>query len=249
MKIWLYALTSVIFVSFLSLLGVFTLSFKRVFIVKIVNYMVAFAVGALLGGALIHLIPEAFEKIAQPLAAIYVLSGFFFFFLLENVLRWRHCHAETNEEHPHPVAVLNLVGDGVHNLIDGLIIGAAYLVSIPLGLTTTLAVVLHEIPQEIGDFGVLLHAGFSIPKALFYNFLSALLSVIGVIIVLIIGPQFESLSAILLAITAGGFIYIAASDLIPEIHHKCEMNVWVTLTQFVFVLLGVLTMSGLLLLD
>lgn len=247
--IYIYTLASVVVVSLISLLGIVTLSLKRDALIKIVNYLVAFAVGALLGGAFIHLIPEAFEKIRQPAASLYVLLGIFIFFVLENFLRWRHCHHEFSENHPHPVAALNLIGDGAHNLIDGMVIAAAYLVSIPVGIATTVAVVLHEIPQEMGDFGVLIHAGFSVPRALFFNFLSACMSIIGAVVVLLVGASIKDFTVILLPITAGGFIYIAGSDLIPELHHKCGINVKTSIWQFVFILLGVAVMAGLLFLE
>ncbi len=246
--IWIYTLASVVFISMISLLGLFTLSLKRHLLAKIVNYLVAFAVGALLGGAFIHLIPEAFEKISQPAASLYVLLGIFLFFFLENFLRWRHCHHEVSESHPHPVATLNLIGDGVHNLIDGMVIAAAYMVSIPVGIATTVAVILHEIPQELGDFGVLINAGFSISKALFFNFLSACLAIIGALIVLLLGAHLKDFTVVLLPITAGGFIYIAGSDLIPELHHKCGIKLSTSIWQFLAVIAGVAVMVGLLVL-
>lgn len=247
--IWIYTLASVVFISLISLLGLFTLSFNRSALIKIVNYLVAFAVGALLGGAFIHLIPEAFENISQPAASLYVLFGLFLFFFLENFLRWRHCHHEFSEDHPHPVATLNLIGDGVHNLIDGMVIAAAYMVSIQVGIATTVAVVLHEIPQEMGDFGVLINAGFSAKKALFYNFLSACLAIVGALIVLLLGTHLKDFTVVLLPITAGGFIYIAGSDLIPELHHKCGIKLSTSVWQFLSVIAGVGVMVALLFLE
>jgi zinc and cadmium transporter len=159
------------------------------------------------------------------------------FFVLEKFIHWRHCHIPTSKSHPHPLAFMNLVGDGLHNLIDGMIIGGAYLASTALGVTTTIAVILHEIPQEIGDFGVLLHAGLKKTKALFYNFLSALTAVIGVIISITIGTMLENYLLFLLPLTAGGFIYIAGSDLIPELHKECEVSK--SFIQFIWLILGI----------
>ncbi len=156
-----------------------------------------------------------------------------------------HHHGETDEtEHHHPVAYLNLVGDGLHNLIDGMIIGGAYLIDIKLGLATTVAVMLHEIPQEIGDFSILIFGGFSKAKALFYNFLSALTAILGAIIALVVG-NVESFATILVAIGVGSFIYIAAADLIPEIH-RSRQKAW---PQFLAMILGIAIMSALLLLE
>lgn len=153
----------------------------------------------------------------------------------------------TSENHPHPVVYMNLIGDGAHNLIDGMLIGASYLVSIPIGISTTIAVVLHEIPQEIGDFGVLVNGGLTVRKALFFNFLTALAAVVGVMISLIVGPFIKDYASFMLPITAGGFLYIAGSDLIPELHHENELrdSFW----QLFSILLGVAIMGLLLLIN
>jgi len=175
MLIWIYSLISVITVSLISLIGVFSFSFGIEKIKKASLFLVSFAVGGLFGDAIIHLIPQSFEQISGKLTApILLLAGVLLFFMVEKVIRWRHCHIPTSRQHLHPVVTLNIIGDGVHNLIDGMLIGASYLVSIPIGITTTLAVLLHEIPQEIGDFGVLVHGGLSVKKALVFNFASAL---------------------------------------------------------------------------
>ena len=127
----------------------------------------------------------------------------------------------TTKVHVHPVALMNLVGDSLHNLIDGMIIAGSYLASVPLGIATTIAVVLHEIPQEMGDFGVLLHGGFNKTRALLFNFITALTAVLGAVIALVIGSNIENFSLVAISITIGGFIYIAGSDLIPELHRTC----------------------------
>ncbi|MCR4368625.1 MAG: ZIP family metal transporter, partial [archaeon] len=143
-----------------------------------------------------------------------------FSFIVEKFIRWRHCHQPTSAHHPHPLATMNLLGDAVHNFLDGLIIGASYLISIPVGIATTLAVAFHEIPQEIGDFGVLLHAGFSRGRALLYNFGSALTSVLGVLTALFLGSYTGAIETFAAPFAAGLFIYIAGSDLIPELHKQ-----------------------------
>src|SRR4030042_2584768 len=173
MNVWGYSIVSVIVVSAISLVGVLALLWHKD-TKKITFLLVSFAVGGLFGDAFIHLLPESFEEIENKLAiGLWVLVGMMIFFALEKFLRWRHCHLSENEQHVHPVVTMNLVGDAVHNFIDGMVIGATYMVSIPLGLTTTLAIVLHEIPQEMGDFGILIYGGLSVKKALVFNFLSA----------------------------------------------------------------------------
>jgi zinc and cadmium transporter len=243
--IWLYSLISVIIVSLISLIGVFFLSLSRQKLQDILLYLVSFAVGGLFGDAFIHILPETFERMAGNFfLPIYILSGIFVFFIVEKVIRWRHCHVP---EHIHcrPAALMNLVGDGIHNFIDGVLIGASFSLSPTLGITTSLAVILHEIPQEIGDFGVLVHSGFSVKRALFFNFLSALTAVLGVVVALLIGQKVSNFALIMMPIAAGGFIYIAGSDLIPELHH--DVNLKNSLKQFLALLLGVGVMLTLLL--
>ena len=248
MNTWLYAFASVVVVSFLSLVGVLTLSVREKYIRKAILYLVSFAVGALFGDALIHLLPEAFENIASSLSvSLLILSGIVIFFVLEKFVYWRHCHIIGSERHYHPVVVMNLVGDFIHNFLDGIIIGASYVVSVPLGLATTIAVVLHEIPQEIGDFGVLIHGGLSIKKALLYNFLSALAALIGLFLVFALGSLASSFSIYLLPVAAGGFLYIAGSDLIPELKH--ETKIAASIGQLLAIILGIGVMIALLLVE
>lgn len=243
MGVWLNSLVSVSIVSVLSLVGIFTLAVKKDKLEKVLLFFVSFSAGALFGGAFLHLLPEAVEEHGFGLqVSLYLILGILVFFVLEKFIHWRHCHIPTSKAHPHPLAFMNLMGDGLHNLIDGMIIGGAYLASFPLGISTTIAVILHEIPQEIGDFGVLLHAGLSRAKALFFNFLSALMAVVGVFISLLIGANLEGYLLFLLPVTAGGFIYIAGSDLIPELHKESSASK--SFMQFLFIVLGVLVMAG-----
>lgn len=223
--LFMYALLSVIVVSLVSLVGVFTLSLKLDRLKKIVLYLVSFAAGALMGDVFIHLVPELIEEDSFTLMTSFtILGGIVFSFVIEKFVHWRHCHLPTSEHHPHPIAIMNLVGDGVHNFIDGLIIGASYLISIPAGFATTIAVVLHEIPQEIGDFGVLLHGGFSKSKALFMNFMLALTAIIGVIVPFVLTRYFEPFVSFLVPFAIGTFVYIAGSDLIPELHKETGLR-------------------------
>ena len=219
--IYIYAFVSVIIVSMVSLIGVFSISLKEEVVKKYVSLFISLAVGALLGDAFIHLIPEAFESSFSPaVVGLLTISGILVFFIIEKFLHWHHHGEDKEETQIHPVGRLLLFTDGFHNLIDGVIIGVSFLVSIPIGIATTIAVVLHEIPQEIGDFAVLLHSGYDRKRALWLNFFSALTAILGALITVFIGESIEKSIPILLSITAGFFIYIAASDLIPEIHHE-----------------------------
>ena len=237
---FVYALLSVLIVSLVSFVGVVALSLKADRLKKILLLLVSFSAGALLGDVFIHLLPEVVEKAGFGLnIGGFVLLGIGFSFFIEKFVHWRHCHVLTSDKHPHPFAIMNLVGDGVHNFIDGLIIGASYLVSAPVGVATTIAVFLHEIPQEIGDFGVLIHGGFTRGRALMMNFLLALTSVLGVVIVFVLG-RIDGLELFLVPFAAGTFLYIAGSDLIPELHKETGLKsaFW----QFLGLLFGVAVM-------
>lgn len=248
LEVWVYSLASVAIVSLIAFVGILTFSVRGEKLGKILLYLVSFAAGGLLGGAFIHLLPEAVERFGFNVSvSLSVLSGIIAFFILEKLIHWRHCHIPTSKTHPHPFAYMNLVGDGVHNFIDGLIIAGSYLVSIPLGLTTTLAVILHEIPQEIGDFGVLVHGGFKRRKALFLNFLTALTAVVGTVVALSLSIFVENLTLFLLPFAAGGFIYVASTDLIPELH-KGSYETRKSILQLITFVLGILVMLSLVLL-
>jgi zinc and cadmium transporter len=212
---------AVLAVSLISLVGLFTLSLREDVLRKALFLIISLAAGALLGDAFLHLLPEAFEN-ANPLAvSVFALAGVLSFLILEKFLHWHHSHGdESSEEHAriHPLGHLVIVSDGVHNLVDGVAIGAAFLVSPEVGIATTIAIALHEIPQEIGDFGLLLHAGFSRVRALAMNFLSALTAFAGVGIAFWLAQMSETLVPLIAAFAAGNFLYIALADLVPEIH-------------------------------
>ncbi|MBI5066360.1 ZIP family metal transporter [Candidatus Woesearchaeota archaeon] len=245
---WIYSLVSVGIVSLVSLIGILFLSLNVKKLNSIVLFLVSFSAGALFADAFIHLLPEAVREYGFGVElSLYVLSGIMFFFVVEKFIHWHHCHLEPNKHHPHPFAYMNLLGDAVHNFIDGLIIGASYLVNTPTGIATTLAVVLHEVPQEIGDFGVLLHGGFSKSKALLMNFLTSLTAVLGTVLALFLNNHISNLSAFLVPFAAGGFIYIAGSDLIPELHKEEDMGK--SFIQLITFLLGIAVMLVLLLVE
>ena len=225
LDVWFSSLISVLIVSSLSLVGAVALLFKRELSKRQVLSLVSFSVGGLLGGAFFHLVPEAIEINGEVLrVSTWLLVGIFMSYILEMVLKWRHCHIPTSDEHPHSFAYINLVGDGVHNMIDGIIIGGAYLTSTSLGVATTIAVCLHEIPQEIGDFGVLVYAGMTRRRALLLNLVSASTAVLGVVIALTLSAYVENLVALLLPFAAGNFIYIAGSDLVPELQDEKQLS-------------------------
>jgi zinc and cadmium transporter len=246
---WILSLASVIAISAISLTGVLVLWLKDKQLEKILLYLVSFSVGGLFGDAFIHLIPEAIEESGFGTSvSLLILLGIIFSFIMEKFLQWRHCHIPTSSEHPHSFAYMNLFGDAVHNLIDGLIVGGSYLVSVPIGISTTLAVVFHEIPQEFGDFGVLIHGGFKKRKAVWFNFLTALTAILGAVIALVVGATLVGFIPLLIPFAAGNFIYIAGSDLIPELR-KDEPDLKKATLQVVSITLGVAVMLLVLLLE
>ena len=210
-------LLATVFVSLVSLVGLLFLAFREQTLKRVSADLVAFASGGLVGGAFFHLLPEAYELSGESIFA-WVTAGILLFFLLEKALRWRHCHEAGCEVHP--FTYLSLFGDGIHNFLDGLIIAAAFLVSFPLGAMTTLVVILHEVPQEIGDFGVLIYGGFSTMRALSLNLLSALTAVAGGLLGYFAALAIPQLQPVLLAVAAGSFVYIALADLVPELHKR-----------------------------
>lgn len=245
---YFYAFIGVLIVSLISLVGVFSLSLKEDALKKYINFFISLAIGALLGDAFIHIIPESYaSKLGSDLSSILVISGILLFFVIEKFIHWHHHGEDKNEEHIHPVGKLVLFTDGFHNLIDGAIIGASFLVSPHVGIATTVAVVLHEIPQEIGDFAVLIHAGYTKRRALWLNFISALASVLGLAIVVIFGNIIEGAAMWFIPIAAGGFIYIAVADLIPELQKT--KNIKHSITQLLIIVAGVLSMLSLLILE
>ncbi|MEK7113552.1 MAG: ZIP family metal transporter [Patescibacteria group bacterium] len=241
---YFYAFLSVIVVSLVSLIGVFSISLKEEVIRKYIGLFIGLAVGALLGDAFIHLIPEALESSIHPtIVSLLIISGILIFLIMEKLLHWHH-HGEDKEESDiHKVGELLIFADSFHNLIDGIIIGASFLVSVPIGIATTMAVVLHEIPQEIGDFAVLIHSGYTKKRALWLNFISGLTAIIGVLIALIFGSIADIFVMWILPIAAGGFIYIAVADLIPELQKTKKLKY--SLLQIVSVMVGIMAMVAL----
>jgi len=218
--------------------AVIFLYFKKELLNKIICFLVALSAGALMGGAFLHLLPEASDKINSDRLYLIVLIAFIFFFFMEKVLYWRHCHKENCKIHT--FGYMNLAGDALHNFIDGLVIASTFLIDVRLGFTTTLAIALHEIPQEIGDFGVLIYAGFKRKKALIVNYLVSLTVVIGGIVGYFIAQSLYEIIPYLLPFAAGGFIYIAASDLMPEIIRQEKLKK--SIITFLIFIVGIIIM-------
>ncbi len=218
-------------ISLIAFIGIVSLAVKDKVLDKILLCLVGFAAGALIGGAFLHLLPETVEKSTNMNVFLALSFGFFLFFLLEKLL-WRHCHKGKCDIHP--FAYINLVGDGVHNFIDGLVLAASFLSSVELGIVTSLAVAFHEIPQEIGDFGVLVYGGMEKSRALILNFITALSVIGGGIVGYYLSSIVGESIIYLLPFTAGGFIYIAASDLIPELHKEVDSRrSWASFAVFI----------------
>lgn len=245
-----YALAAVVVVSLISLVGIITIPVKEKTLRDYLPYFISFSVGALLGDVFIHLLPEVVEKYGgfKINVSFYVLVSILATFLVEKLIHWKHHMSDDHKGHKHPpITTITMLGDTAHNFIDGLALGASFLVSIPVGIATTIAIVLHEIPQEIGNYGVLLHGGYTKKRALYVNFLSALSAVAGTIIALFVGVRVANAVGFLSAFAAGNFIYIAASDMIPELHK--EVSPRKSFWQLVTMILGILVMYGLVFLE
>ena len=211
-------------------------------------HLVSFATGTLLGAAFLGLLPHALQSVASTDVHVIptaVLLGLLGFFLLEKLVLWRHCHADHCEVHApdqksrdHSTGAMILIGDGLHNFLDGILIAGAFLTDIHLGVVTSLAVAAHEIPQEVGDFAVLLHSGFTRSRAFLYNILTSLTTVIGGVLAYFALQQMQSALPFVLAIAASSFIYIAVADLIPTLHQRVEGKA--TLQQVILIAAGIL---------
>jgi len=236
-------LFATIIVSIFSLTGILALSMRDETLHKILFFLIAFSAGTILGAALFDLLPEAVEHIEGPSAFVYIAVGFVAFYFLERFIYWYHGHGHHTDFEEHRAeqytkgfAYLNVLGDGIHNFLDGMIIAVSFNAGFSVGLATTIAVIFHELPQEIGDYGILIYAGFNKTKALLLNFSAALAVVVGGIFGIFFLGIVESLSGTLIAFSAGAFLYLSASELIPEL--KEEEDFWKSLAQFLIFLLG-----------
>ena len=206
---------------------------------RLIPWLVSYAVGALLGASMLEILPKALEQLAPPQVFATLLVGILLFFVLEKLVLWRHCHTHDCEVHDGAVLPV-VVGDGFHNFVDGAVIAAAAMTSLPLGITTAVAVTAHEIPQEVGDFAILLHAGYSRSKALMLNVLSALANVAGAMAAFFAFDRLPALLPYFLALSAASFLYVAMADLIPGLHRgRTDAS---SLRQILLIAAGVLTM-------
>jgi zinc and cadmium transporter len=220
----------------ISLVGVFTLSLNKDVLGKLLIYLVSFSVGGLFGDSFFQLLPEAFKRIGSTnKIAFLIITGIVVFFILEKFINWSTNHG-VNKPRVKPFVNIIFFGDLFHNFIDGIVLGATFAVSIEIGIATTIAVIMHEIPHEIGDFSAFIQGGLPVKRALLYNFSTALVSILGAVISLFVGSVNENFRITLLPLTAGGFIYLAGSDLIPEL--KGEVNVFKSIFQIVCILGG-----------
>jgi len=234
-----WILASTFIVSLISLVGVLTLAIKDNLLHKVLFCLIGFSAGALIGSAFLHILPECLENSKSSTVFSYLILGIIIFFIMERYLHWRHCHEK--DCHIHAFTYLNLFGEAFHNFIDGIAIAVSFIISIKLGIATTLAIILHEIPKELGNFGVLIYGGFSRKKALLYNFISSLMAIIGAVMGYFISDFTHGFSNFVMPLTAGGFIYIAMSDLIPEVHK--ESNQKRATLAFIAFLLGIAFMA------
>ncbi len=254
MEVFFYILISTFLISLISFVGAVIFFLREEFLNKILLILVSFASGSMLGSAFLHSIPEAIEEVGSERTSLFkiflfVILGFCAFFIFENFIKWHHHHVKSHQElgqDPRPDArfkhfsYLILISDGIHNFMDGLIVAGSFVVSIPLGMVTSLAVALHEIPQEMGDFGVLIHSGFKKAQALLLNFLSAIFAILGGITGFLLAERIGEAIIFILPLAAGSFIYISCSDLIPEIKHKASLQE--SLTNFLVFLSGIAMM-------
>lgn len=223
----IYIIAATLAVSLISVVGILLLpSGKRQR--RTIEYLVGFATGALLAFAFFDLLPEALGSgVGAPLALKVVLAGIVLFFVIEQIIHYHHCRCHEAGVSKTHLIVNNLLGDAIHNFIDGTIIAGAFLVNMPLGISATIAVALHEIPQEVADFSILIYAGMSRKRALAFNFLSAVSAIAGGVLVFVLAGRIANLVPILLAVAAGNFIYLAMADLIPELHEEREpKRIW-----------------------
>lgn len=240
---WIYSIGASLLVSAVSLIGILALLIKYETLKNSIQFLVSLAVGVLLGDAFLHLIPDAFLRIGDlQQVLLFTIGGIILFFFLEKVVRWRHSHDVPEIDgslvfKPTALAKMNLIGDAIHNFVDGTLIAGSFLVDVKLGVTTLIAIIIHEIPQELGDIGTLIYGGYTPKKAVYYNFLCSLTCLLGALCVLFLGSYMNLPVAYLLPIAAGGFIYIASSDLIPILQNTVVLTK--NITQGVAICSGV----------
>lgn len=242
MSLLFYILIFSFLESLVSFIGVVFLIFRAAFVQRFTHFLISFAIGGLIGAAFFDILPEAFEITNQPAVIFsFVAAGIVLFFILEQIISWYHHHnrQHNNESVLPPSSWLILAADALHNFLDGVVITIGFLVSPALGIASSFAVILHEIPQEIGDFSILLAKGLTVKKALYYNFLVSLTTIFGALMTYIFSDFLEQILPYALGIVAGNFIYIALSDLVPEIHEH-DVSVKEKLAHTFLLIAGIL---------
>ncbi len=237
-------LISVIVVSLISVISVIPLLIKKNLSDNLMLFLLSLSVGTLLGAVFIHMMPEIIGSDYSLKSSLFIITGFIIFFFIEKLIHHHHSHGlRGGHSHAYHLAPINLIGDGIHNFIDGMIIAGSYLISIPLGISATVSVIFHEIPQEIADFGVLLYSGLSKKKALVFNFLSAATAILGAFTGVLLFDGISGFSSFIIPFAAGSFIYIAAASLVPELHRTHSF--FKTVSQLMAMVLGVVIILSL----
>lgn len=248
MNVALYALLSTVAVTLLSAVGIAFFLFRHSHVKPLLIPLVSFSTGAILGDVFLHMFPEMVEAGGDFTSnMIIVLVGIVFSFCVEKIIHWRHCHVppcDGDDHHCHTVGTMTMLGETVHNFIDGVVIAASFLVSIPVGIASTIAIIFHEVPHEIGNFAVLLHSGFDRAKALRINLLSGSVGILGTLAVFLASQNVIGINMYLLPFAAGNLLYIAGSDLIPELHKQSKIDQ--SLLQLAAMILGMLLMYAVL---
>jgi len=240
----IYAIASVIIVSLFSVVVALPFFIKKKVSQRTLLFLLSVSVGVLLSTVFMHFLPEVTHHYSMKVA-FYILTGFMLMFILEKFVHYHHskkCEdGECAHGHAYNVAPVNLIGDGIHNFIDGIVIAGSYAVNVGLGIAATISIIFHEIPQEVADFGVLLYSGMSRKKALIFNFLSAITAILGTIIGLVFVSKSQDFTHFIIPFAIGNFIYIAASNLLPQLHRHCKLKD--TLLHIFAIVLGVAIIS------
>lgn len=216
---------AVMIISAISFIGIAVFAVSESFIRRSLVYTVSLAAGVLLGEVFIHILPEITEEAGMTATiSVGILIGIIASFVIEKIIHWHHCHVLPSSDHHHPVGLLALIGDGIHNIVDGALIAGSFLVSAELGIATTIAIALHEIPQEISDYALLIYSGYTRKAALLWNAISALTALLGAGFILLSRSEHPNFLPLLMAFAAGNFLYIASADLIPELHKETRLR-------------------------
>jgi len=236
----IYAIISVIIVSLISIIVALPLLIKKKPSEKLLLFLLSISVGVLLSTVFINFLPEIIDHKYSINTALYILTGFILMFILEKFVHFHHSHKcdhDHGHAHAYNLAPINLIGDGIHNFIDGLVIAGAYATNITIGITATISIIFHEIPQEIADFGVLLYSGLKKKKALLFNFLSAATAILGTVIGIVLVDKIHWFNNFIIPFACGNFLYIAASNLLPQLHRHCKLKD--TLFHLLAIIIGI----------